>query len=346
MKRKELLENISQNMPKDLNELEIAAYITKEIALNRNFYAKYYWGDKQTRYKMYNLARQDDQIQLQDNPELICVTACRLYKYIAQKYGLDIHLKGERGLVTENDYSIFKNGEHVSPITKLKDGRSIKTDVEWNLENIKTGLKWKKFGTIEKDEQLLSYISDEELDIIMNKIGYKKEEEKYLNEYCKKLYFNQAKKLSIYERLKLIFDDLGIIKSTEKLTGSVEIYRFYRQLIKDFTKEEKQYNNNIFIFGVRKSQKDYEKCKDKDSGNSKYTICTFYQNEDKKHIWLYSKKARKNIEILPEELSYYLKDNQIGMIAGKSGKALQELYNYIEISNKVKQAENIDEMII
>lgn len=338
MKRKELLEHIKKNMPKNLNEIEIAAYIAKEIALKRDFSARYYWSTKETRDKIYNLARDNNQIQLQDKKELICVTACKLYEYIARQYGMDIYFKGDKNIITKSDYSIFESGEHIFPIVKLKDGRYIKVDVEWDLENIKTGLKWIKFGTIDENEGILSTIPEDELELIMHKIGYKNKEEKYLNQHCKQLYNNKAKDLSTYERLNLIFNDPTILQNAGNLTGSVEIYRFYRQLIKDFTRETKQYNNTIFIFGVAAKPVNCE--------NPKYTICTYFKDENQKNIWLYSKKLGKNIEISPKELAYYVKNNQISMVAGKSGEALENLQSYIEIFDEKEEPRSIDEMVI
>lgn len=111
MQREQISQEIERKMPKQLNELEKAAYIMMNIGKDRIFSPQYYFSDK---------------------------TACRLYKYVAERNGLDVYYTGDSGKLTKNDLSIFKDGEHLTPVVKLKDGRFIKVDVEWDLENILT----------------------------------------------------------------------------------------------------------------------------------------------------------------------------------------------------------------
>lgn len=347
MKREQICQDIERKMPKQLNELEKAAYIMMIIGKNRMFSPQYYFSDKKTRTKIYRNARKKSRRNLQNKKELICVTACKLYKYIAEKNGLDIYYTGDSGKLTKNDLSIFETGEHLTPVVKLKDGRLIKVDVEWDLENIQTGMKWIKFGTKDKNDAFLSQLTQNEIDDIMCKIGYINNKSDYTDIYLEKL-AKDLKGLTTKQKLDIIFNDEKITKLAQKLNGSVEIYRFYRRIIKDFTtriEDERQvndYGKNVFCFGAYLNNKNDKK---------KYTICTYYRDLDKRDngIWLWSKKDKKMVNITSVELKYFLENKRLKLHPGKTIEACKELRNGAKQSTTniaIKPKNNILEMVI
>ena len=142
--KEQIYKEIIQEIPDDLNEKEIAAFIMKKIAQERSFSSRYYWSDTRTREKIYESCIKRNTNKKENKRQLICVTATKMYKELAERLGLDVYVIGDTKL-TKNDYSIFKLGEHISPVIKTKDGQYIKADIEWDLENIQTGRKWIKF---------------------------------------------------------------------------------------------------------------------------------------------------------------------------------------------------------
>lgn len=51
--KEQIYQEIYKEMPKNLNEKEIAAFIMMKIAKERSFSSKYYWGNTRTREKIY-----------------------------------------------------------------------------------------------------------------------------------------------------------------------------------------------------------------------------------------------------------------------------------------------------
>lgn len=345
MKREQICQDIERKMPKQLNELEKAAYIMMVIGKNRMFSPQYYFSDKKTRAKIYRNARKKSRKNLQNKKSLICVTACKLYKYIAEKNGLDVYYTGDSGKLTKNDLSIFEVGEHLTPVVKLKDGRLIKVDVEWDLENIQTGMKWIKFGTKDKNDVLLSQLTQNEIDNIMCKIGYINNKSEYTDVYLEKLKKDLIG-LTTKQKLDIIFNDEKITKLAQKLKGSVEIYRFYRRIIKDFTTKTEEenktndYGKNVFCFGSYL----------KHNNINKYTICIYYRNleEKDKKIWIWSKKEKKMVDISLIELRYFLENKRLKIHPGKTIEECKELNNTARQfdKNNIKPEHNILEMVI
>lgn len=142
--KEQIYKEIIQEIPNNLNEKEIAAFIMKKIAQERSFSSRYYWTDARTREKIYESCVKRNTNKKENKRQLICVTATKIYKELAERLGLDVYVIGDTKL-TKNDYSTFKLGEHISPVIKTKDGQYIKADIEWDLENIQTGRKWIKF---------------------------------------------------------------------------------------------------------------------------------------------------------------------------------------------------------
>jgi len=180
--KKQIYNEILQEMPVGLNEKEIAAFIMKKIGLERSFSSKYYWGTDKTRKQIYELCVNKRSKSSEDKRQLICVTATRMYNEFAKSFGLDCYIIGDTKL-TKDDYKIFETGEHISPVIKTKDGTFIKCDVEWDLENIQTGRKWIKFGTKDDGQDSLHILPEDEIDNIMKKIGYIDSNRDYLENY-------------------------------------------------------------------------------------------------------------------------------------------------------------------
>lgn len=206
MTRKELLEKIKQEIPKGLDEKEMAAFIMMKIAKDRSFSEHYYWGDYSTSRKMYAKSVRPENIEPQNKRKLICVTATRLFKYISEQFGLEVLFVGEEGIPINNGMSWLKNGEHVYPVVRLCDGSLIKCDIQRDMHNIQTGCRWKFFGTHDFDEKdFLSEISEQELDKIMSKIGYLKDNEIYTEDFCRNKSSQMNKEQTVTEMVDGFF---------------------------------------------------------------------------------------------------------------------------------------------
>ena len=334
-------------MPKDLDEIEKTAYIMKVIAEEKRFSSKYYWSDKKTRDKIYKLAKKKNIVN-KANKEVICVTASKIFKEIGTKFGLDIYYVGDNGKLSKNRFETYSKGEHISPIIKLRQkskytdkvGGYVKADVEWNFENIKTKSKWVKFAKRDDNEpNNFIDLPDGDIDKIMINIGYIKNSEDYTDLYYEELR-NKIKGKELKEQINLLFRDEKLVNIMKKLDGSVEIYRFYRNVFKqtiDKENNEKMYNRKIYLFGS------YIKGKKK----KMHTVTTYL--EDDKMIWVYSKKHKKMIEVEPKEMKYFIEKDKLNLVPGKQNKALENLLQFIAKTKTLSRNEkdkNINEMVL
>lgn len=279
--KEEIYNEICTQMPKELNEIEKAAYIMMKIAKERSFSSKYYWGDKEQRERMYSLCVRTKNKKMENKRKLICVTATKMFNEIAEKFGLETYIIGDHKL-TKNNYEEYETGEHLSPVIKTSEGKYIKTDIEWDLENIQTGRRWIKLGTVDTDqENILTQISQDELDQIMIKIGYIQNKEEYLENYLEKIGL-ENKESSLGERIHTLFNDEVISKKAQELKSSVDIYRFYKRIIKDYIPE----NERITLFGGYANN---------ENNTRKYTVLAYLEGneENKENDEIYVWSTRK-----------------------------------------------------
>lgn len=310
-----IYKEILKEMPQNLSEEEKAAFIMKKIAEERSFSSRYYWSSNKVREKMYRLAKRDKLSIRKNKRQLICVTATKLFKDIATRFGLDVYIIGDSKM-TKDDLDIFESGEHVSPVIKTKDGRFIKADTEWNLENIQTGRRWMKFGTKDEGQDNLDTLSQEKIDEIMKKIGYIKNENEYLENYLRKLNLKNSD-ITTEDKLKILFSDQEISKRVAKLKSSVDIYRFYRRIIKE------EIGNEVTLFGAYS--------KNKLLSRKKYSILAHLQaeNTDDK-FWIWSNKQKKMTNISKTHLKHFINNSMLSVVKGKRKEKYDNLMESIQ----------------
>ena len=209
-----LYKELKEEIKDDFTEEEKAACIMKKIAKERSFSSKYYWANKTIREKLYRKAVKDRNKIEKNRKQLICVTTTKIFMELAKKFNLDVYVIGDKDM-TKDNFKIFNTGEHVSPVIKTKDGRFIKTDVEWNFENIKTGRKWLNFGRKDEKQMQLDELTEEEIDNILIKIGYIRNKEDYLENYLKSMDLKNTN-IKIKDRIDKVFNDNRIQEKVKK----------------------------------------------------------------------------------------------------------------------------------
>ena len=316
LNRKKLLEKIKKEMPNDLNEKEKAAFIMMKIAEDRSFSEHYLWGSPLKQRKIYSEAVDPTQVETENKRKLICVTSSRLFKYIATEMGLKVWYMSEDLCKLSSLKGCITNREHIYPVVELADGSLIKCDIQYDLPNIQTGCRWEGFGTIypwEKD--ILSVISEEELETIMERIGYlrDKNRDKYTDDYCREQIEGMKTTATVTEVVRTVFED-------ERLNGEVshtniiETYKFYKRIMRIFLGEETKatipllrYMQSFYMFP----------CRIKKDGNIRYTLCSYTVEEDGDGIiYLLSRTNKRMIPITLEELANFEKQ---GLKIPKSG---------------------------
>lgn len=323
-----ILNKIIDNMPQDLNELEMAAYIMVKIANELSFSSEYYWGNRKIMKKIYSKSIKNKELKFIKQKQLICVTIARIFKEIADKFGLNIYFLGKTSRkITDKNFSVFENGEHIIPILKTENGKLFEVDLERNLHNIKTHRRWTNFCTnIQSDK--FSILSREEIDFIMKKIGYINDEHDYLDSYCETLY-RKIEDYSIVQKVNEVFYDSKLCEYASKLKSSAEIYRFYRRILSECTVRldgTNEFNEKIKLFGGYSKNKNNLK---------RYILCSIVNDNVNEYTWIWSKN--RMIEIDPKVLKSFVKNNKIKLKFVQGVKS-----SFIRFSNR----ESIDKTLI
>lgn len=306
--RKQLIEHIAKIMPKNLTEIEKAAFIEVEVAKRIWFNETYLWGN--TRDKIYNAAKNDAQRPKEHiKRKLICVTMSELYVYVAKQFGLDA--KYQRDLADREiggdkilEKLDTKEQEHVCPVVQLEDGRVIRVDIQGDLHNLKTHSSPDAFGTSENDPSVAE-LEQEEIYKIFRKIyGFKSGEfftEDYINILNSKLYNREP-----IDKIQIFLEDSRIQEEFKKL-GCAEARNFGKQILKQILGVS--IAGTYFHNGTRAH---ITRCVLKNAtGEKRYTICLYAEDFDKKIFYILSKKNREMVKISPEQLSYMIENSMV-----------------------------------
>ena len=169
MKVKQLAQEIKEQMPDGLNELEILRYIYIYIGKRKNFNPEYYFGNSKTKKQIYMLTNKEinNEEFLTEKRNLVCTSIASLFKKVAREFDIDVDLFKE-----ENE-----NGAHIYNIAHLKGLKTIKLDLQMDLNNIHSNKRTEYFGPI---TYLWDGLEEKEIEKIDKKIGYKKKGKKYV----------------------------------------------------------------------------------------------------------------------------------------------------------------------
>lgn len=330
--RKQLVEQIRSTMPDNLSELEIAAFIEKSIADNVVFDEGYLWGNKETRKKIYTLAKEEARRPNQKfKRKLICITMAELYVYIAREFGLDVgyQMKSEEDYYKIGHDNILQEIDrqkrvHLCPVLKLKDGRIIKIDIERDLKNLQTRSKTKFFGKRHGNPEL-DELSSEEVNSIFRKIYGLKEQEEFTDDYIKSLNIDMSRKRPI-DRIKTIIEDNRIQKELQ-FSGCVEATKMCETIL------EQVFNG--FLEGLTTTASISTCSLEAPCQAKKYSVLLYARDRKEKVFYIFSKKSSRMVPISPKELKQ-MEDMSMVTLHKKIKKTIKKSYsldNNIQTTN-------------
>ena len=307
--RKQLVEHIKQVMPNDFDEIETLAFIENEIAKQISFDEQYLWGDRETKEKIYKLAKTEAQRPKKETKKkLICVTMAELFGYVAKEFGYEVmyqtRIPGQEDKTGEND--IFrkvspKKQEHVYPIVKLSNGTFIKVDIQSDLYRLQTRSKPKEFGFDKiqnKDGIRTSMIDNSTIERVFRKIYNLDENERFTDEYI--MVFSamlRCQRKTPIEMLEFFINDPKIQQELQS-ARCVEANKLYRKILSlsyDIVVLNQFYqdNNKAII----------EECILSDNkGHKRYSFCIYAEKDEEKRFYVYSKKSRRMVNLSQEEI--------------------------------------------
>lgn len=307
--RKELVEHIKQTMLNDLDEIEKLAFIETEVAKQISFDEQYLWGDRESKEKIYKLAKRNAQLQHKEiKKKLICVTMAELFGYVVKEFGYDVfyqkRVPGEDDKTGEKE--IFqkispKKQEHVCPIVKLSNGEYVEVDIQSDLYRLQTRSKPKAFGLnrVEVvDGRKTSTIDNNTIERVFRKIYKLQENERFTDEYI--MVFSAmlgCQKKTPLQMLEFFINDPKIQEEL-KNAGCIEANKLFKKILApcyDFS-----IGNQFF----KESDKAIiEECiLSNDKGQKRYSFCIFAESEEKQQFYVYSKKTRRMVNLSQAEI--------------------------------------------
>lgn len=283
----------------------------------------------------------EDVGEMDISPEATCKMLAMVYKYIADKNGLNVILEGvERGFGTyqySEYFQLYATGieEHLYAIVKLKSGEEVKIDVQDEAKALKTKRRPRNLGARISSEYMFTQ-EDEEIDKIMRTVGYLKEGEKYSDDYAHKLVKDlNATDKSEYEKMQEFMDDPEIKKALEK-AGVVASYEFYEKFLVKLSNSHFDGTDKIFLlpcYLTRVNSQGEEKVS--------HSYIIYYSDTDVNDIFLYSNQKGAVERIEPELMKKFLETNlHIGykdlktMMRPKSEFGKKKLEQYINGKTK------------
>lgn len=307
--RKVLVEHIRQTMPNDLDEIEKLAFIETEVAKQISFDEQYLWGDRDTKEKIYKLAKRNAQMQHKDiKKKLICVTMAELFGYIAKEFGYTVlyqkRVPGEEDKTGEKE--IFqkispKKQEHVCPIVKLSNGEYVEIDIQSDLYRLQTCSKPKAFGLNRVEVvggRKTSIIDNSTIERVFSKLYKMRDGERFTDEYI--MVFSAmlgCQKKTPLQMLEFFMNDPKIQEGLQN-AGCIEANKLYKKILSlcyDFSR-----GNQFF----KESDKAIiEECiLSTDKGQKRYSFCIYAESDEQQKFYLYSKKSRRMVNLSQEEI--------------------------------------------
>lgn len=167
----------------------------------------------------------------------------------------------------------------------------------------------------------------------MKKIGYIDSKKDYLDEYIENLNLSDQS-VSLEERINILFSDTKITERVSNLKSSIDIFRFYRRVIKEYIPNK----DKITLFGGY-SEKNIKNGK-------KYTILTNLEENGVDKFWIWSNRNRQMQNVSKIYMKQFIDNGLVKIVPGKNTidqcRMLLERINNEQI-NEIHSNSYIDE---
>lgn len=282
MNKKELVEKLKKEMPEftgtdEEKEIKTALYIYLELAKNKSFDERYFFGSsrmiRQAEREAILASKNPDEIA--KKKKIICITMSHLYKAILYDFGIESEIITE---MTERN-----NIDHMTNILNLKSGKRIIADSQLDMYRVQTDLTLKHFGA--KSEYDTDVIDSNDLTNMLIEIGYINSKDGYRDERVEEAR-KKVQGLSANEALKVILNSPEIYAGNEM--EEVEAYKYYYATLKTLMSEE--IGKNVYQFICSR------KVKGQEVPDYSFGIYSKDNDTESYQIYLYSKKEGRMLE--------------------------------------------------
>ena len=318
---RQIVEDIQSNMPEGLSENEKITFITTRFAQKIASSEHYYWGDRDTRQKMIQLAQKSDLGKYHIKRRLIPFTMTEKLGIILQECGYKVKYdrtdKDNEGTKVGNAKILKDSANEIEnhPLGVLVQipGEKHKSElnIELDLYKLQTRCKPRGIGEVMHSRipgQVKRLLSDSES--TFRRIYGLKDGEKFTDEYIDGM-IQQLKKegKKPFQILKALMADARIQQEVGN-AGCVEANRFYNMLLRKVYcvkfdskayDERKEAIDQEFISGEDLALID-ECVLDDGKKKKRYSFCIYAEHGESQLLWVYSKKTKKMIRLTSEEI--------------------------------------------
>ena len=339
--RKELVEHIRQAMPTDFNEIEKLAFIENEIAKQISFDEQYLWGDRESKEKIYKLAKSEAQKPNKEiKRKLICITMSELFGYIAKEFGFEVmYQKRAPGVEDKTgDNDIFKKvspkkQEHICPIVKLSNGKYMEVDIQSDLYRLQTHSKPKAFGLNQVAIQngvKTSTVDNSTIEKTFKKIYKLEENERFTDEYI--MVFAamlRCQHKTPIEMLEFFMNDPKIQEALQN-ARCIEANKLYKKIMGVCYDESKE--NQFF---KAKDKAIIEECiLSDDNGQKRYSFCIYAENEEQRQFYVYSKRSRRMVNLTQEQVKQITQQAKNIELRGRLSELKEQMIAFVKGDEK------------
>lgn len=286
MKYSQLVNLLKQNMPKNLNDIEIAKYIYIELCKNKSFSIEYNYADEDKKSRIYENTRKEkynlDDMVAKD--EQICLSLAYLYMSLLKEWNINSEI---------NDYDTNMINQHIYNLLKI-DGKEIYTDITEDLYNVKGGFETEYFGYNNKWAKS-DKVENQEID---QKIGYIKTKNDYTNNILEKIK-KETRNTSLEDSLDYIIKNKELKNRISLNIKHIENTKILKKILK--TVKPNDYGKRLYLFDCYSNSKD--NC-------IRYRPCIIIQENQKANPipYIYSDKEKNMIKLSLEELDRIVDD--------------------------------------
>ncbi len=337
--RKQLVESIKQTMPNDLTEIEKLAFIETEIAKQISFDEQYLWGDRETKEKIYKLAKSEAQRPHKEiKRKLICVTMAELFGYVVKEFGFEVlyqkRVPGVEDKAGDND--IFKKvspkkQEHVCPIVKLSNGEYVEVDIQSDLYRLQTHSKPKAFGLNQvqiKNGVKTSTIDNSTIERTFRKIYQLEENERFTDEYI--MIFAamlRCQRKTPIEMIEFFMNDPKIQDALQN-ARCIEANKLYKKILG--VCYDVPVENQFFKHENREKAIIDECILSDDKGQKRYSFCIYAENGEQRQFYVYSKRSRRMVNLSQEQVQQMTKQARDIKLRGRSSELKNQMISFVK----------------
>ncbi len=307
MKIKELLRKVKEDPEyTSLDELSMIKKAYIEIGLNRTFSPVYYFGNTKTMQQIYNLARKPIRTaDKADERTIICYSLTKQCQFFFTELGYECEVEH-----TEDT--------HVFNSLRLHNGKTIKLDLQKDLEYIQTGRRTRFFGAFDYDAPWF-YVIPEDIQMqIDSNIGYPNKDGRYNDDKLEEVE-KSIDELSVSDKIEKLLSNPDIIEMTKDAQFMQKYAFFYKMLNKLF--EENMWQK-VFIIP----------CEMRDD----YTSIIYVKDKKYKQAFIYSEKNKKYMKVALEKIPEL---EEQGLKVGIQGKEFGVKFLKREVKERLKELE-------